>query len=82
MFKPGQNFDELFTNLAGANKSWFENLVNLADAGKANDAATNPFLGVYQQFCDNTRSYLESQTRFYQEQMNMWERLWIFIEKY
>ncbi len=72
MFKPGQNFDELFANLASANQTWFQNLLNISAKKEQSATPANPFLDIYQKFFDNTRSYLESQNRFYQEQLGIW----------
>lgn len=71
MFNPGKNFDEFFTNLATANQTWFQNLLNMS-AQKTTETPPNPFLDMYQKFFDNTRSYLESQNKFYQEQLCLW----------
>lgn len=73
MFKPGQNFEELFSQIANANQSWFQNLLNHSSHDAANKPA-NPFLDMYQKFFDHTQSYLTSQNQFYQEQLAMWSK--------
>ncbi len=73
MFKPGQNFEELFSQIASANQSWFQNLLNHSGDNAANQPA-NPFLDMYQKFFDHTQSYLSSQNQFYQEQLAMWSK--------
>lgn len=73
MFKPGQNFEELFSQIANANQSWFQNLLNHSGHDAANKP-TNPFLDMYQKFFDHTQSYLTSQNQFYQEQLAMWSK--------
>lgn len=70
MFKQGQDFNELFTNLANANQTWFQNLLNTSNETQT----TNPFLGMFQSFFDHTQTYLETQSQFYQEQLNMWAK--------
>lgn len=72
MFNQSKNFDELFANLAKANQAWFQNLLNLSGNLNQDTVPVNPFLDIYQKFFDNTRSYLETQNSFYQEQLNMW----------
>ena len=65
-----QDFNELFTNLAHANQEWFTNLLNNHQDGStaaSNQALTN----IYKQFSDNTKTYLEMQNKFYQEQLKL-----------
>ncbi len=70
MFKQGQDFNELFTNLANANQTWFQNLLNTSNGTQPN----NPFLNMFQSFFDHTRTYLETQSQFYQDQLSMWAK--------
>ncbi|MEN9946800.1 MAG: hypothetical protein RLZZ293_1186, partial [Pseudomonadota bacterium] len=69
MFKQGQNFEDFFKQIATANQSWFQNLLN---QNLVNNKMDNPFLAMYQQFFNNTQSYLEYQNKFYQEQLELW----------
>lgn len=70
MFKQTPQFDELFNNLAAANKTWFDNLLTMSK-GKA-DQSANPFFDIFQKFFANTQNYLESQNQFYQDQLKLW----------
>lgn len=73
MFNQPPKFDELFANLAESNKNWFDNLMKMSK-GKAEEE-NNPLLGAFQNFFGNTKSYLETQNRFYQEQLQMWSQI-------
>lgn len=73
MFNQPPKFDELFANLAESNKNWFDNLMKISK-GKAEEE-NNPLLGAFQNFFGNTKSYLETQNRFYQEQLQMWSQI-------
>jgi polyhydroxyalkanoate synthase len=70
MFKPAENFEELFSNLAKNSQSWFTSLLGQQVHTKPN---TTPFIDMYKQFFDNTKSFLNYQQNFYQEQINMWQ---------
>ncbi len=60
-------FDELFANLANSGKSWFENM----SKSYTNTAEPNPLLNTFQGFFGNTKGLLESQSKFYQEQLKL-----------
>ncbi len=70
MFKPAENFEELFSNLAKNSQSWFTSLLGQQAHTKPN---TTTFIDMYKQFFDNTKSFLNYQQNFYQEQINMWQ---------
>lgn len=72
MFTPSSNLEELFSNIAQTNQSWFNNLVTTQSATNP-EVANNVFVNMYQQFFDNTKAYLESQQQFYQEQIKLWQ---------
>lgn len=72
MFKQSSNFEELFSNLAKANQTWFNQLVD-AKVKDNPEVAANIFLNMYQQFFNNSKAYLESQQQFYQSQVNLWQ---------
>jgi polyhydroxyalkanoate synthase len=72
MFKPTENFEELFSNLAKTSQSWFNSLLG-QQAKHPFDHNTSTFIDMYKQFFDNTKSYLSSQQNFYQDQINMWQ---------
>lgn len=74
MFKPEQNLDELFTKISSANKTWFNNLLG-NNGVKETEAENNVFLDMYKQFFDNTKSYLEAQQGFYQDQLKLWQKI-------
>lgn len=76
MLNANQNFDELFANLANANQAWFQNLLNLSGGDSKNTNSANHFLDIYQKFFENTRTYLETQNQFYQEQLNFWGKFY------
>ena len=73
MFNNQLKFDELFANVAESNKKWFENLVNVSKGTQS--SIDNPLLDAFQSFTGNTQGYLESQTKFYQEQLQNWSNL-------
>ena len=73
MFNNPPKFDELFANVAESNKKWFENLVNVSKGTQS--SIDNPLLDAFQSFTGNTQGYLESQTKFYQEQLQNWSNL-------
>lgn len=66
MTKTTTEMDNLFSNIAAANKEWFNNLV------KTENKEENLFLDLYRNFFDNTKEYLEAQQKFYSEQIEMW----------
>lgn len=72
MFKPNKNYEEMFSNIAKSSQSWFNNLLGHNHA-KPNDPNAYAFVNMYQQFFDNTKTYLESQQNFYQDQINSWQ---------
>jgi polyhydroxyalkanoate synthase len=78
MSKPNQDFEKLFTDIAAANKVWFDNLLSQHKVPSGANPAGGGFLDMYKQFFDNTKTYLESQQKFYQSQMSLWQS---FIEQ-
>ncbi len=73
MFKPAENFDELFSNLAKNSQSWFTSLLAQQSKKTVKPNTSEPFIDMYKQFFDNTKSFLNCQQSFYQEQINMWQ---------
>ena len=72
MFKQTENFEELFSNLAKNSQSWFTAL--LGQQGKVPQKQdASPFIDMYKQFFDNTKSFLNYQQNFYQDQINTWQ---------
>lgn len=67
MFNQPPKFDELFASIAESNKKWFENLTSATKA--QNEGQDNQLLDTFKSFFDNTKSYLETQNSFYQEQL-------------
>ena len=67
------NFDELFANIAKTSQTWFNNLLGSNAKATQADASANVFINMYQSFFANTQSYLESQQKFYQDQIRMWD---------
>lgn len=69
--------NDLFTNLAKENQKWFQSLL------ETNDATTkdNPLLGMYQQFIDNSKLFLEAQQQFYQNQIEMFGKFFANMAK-
>ena len=72
MFKPTENFEDLFSNLAKTSQSWFANLTGQQSKEPVNPAAAS-FVNMYQQFFQNTKTYLHTQQNFYQDQINLWQ---------
>lgn len=73
MFKPNQDFDKLFTEIATANTKWFNGLLDQNPSVTKTDNNDNVFVEMYKQFFDNTKTYLESQQKFYQSQLSLWQ---------
>lgn len=73
MFNQPPKFDELFNSLAESNKNWFDNLMKVSKGNVEEDK--NPLLNAFQNFFGHTTSYLETQNRFYNEQLQMWSQI-------
>lgn len=73
MFNKPPKFDDLFANVAESNKKWFENLMKVSKGEQS--VEENPMLDTFRNFASNTQNYLESQTKFYQEQLQMWSNI-------
>ncbi|MCC2625895.1 MAG: class poly(R)-hydroxyalkanoic acid synthase [Burkholderiales bacterium] len=78
MSTPKIDFEKLFTDIAAANKVWFNDLLNQQKSVSDNNSPGDVFLEMYKQFFDNTKTYLESQQKFYQSQLSLWQS---FIEQ-
>lgn len=73
MFNQPPKFDELFANIADSNKSWYDNLIKMSK-GKT-DEESNPLLGSFKNFFDNTKEYMDAQNQFYNDQLKMWSQI-------
>jgi polyhydroxyalkanoate synthase len=73
MFKDSPEFNQLFNHLAASNKSWLENLLALSNDKDSLNG--NPALELLQQFFANSKTYLDSNAQFYQQQLNLWANL-------
>ena len=55
MYKPKNNYEDVFANLAKSSQSWFNNLLGHKE-NKPADANAFAFVNMYQQFFENTKS--------------------------
>jgi polyhydroxyalkanoate synthase len=62
--------DDLFAKIAVVNKEWFNNL--LAEDKLEKPPKNNMFIDIYKQFFEHSKEYLESQQKFYTEQISNW----------
>ncbi|MBP9743285.1 MAG: class I poly(R)-hydroxyalkanoic acid synthase [Burkholderiales bacterium] len=72
MFKTPENFEEFFSHLAKSGQNWFHSLLGHRKSHVV-DPEAYAFVDMYQKFFDNTKSYLDSQHAFYQEQLALWQ---------
>ncbi|MCE3269038.1 MAG: class poly(R)-hydroxyalkanoic acid synthase, partial [Burkholderiales bacterium] len=73
-----KDFEKLFTDIAATNKLWFNDLLNQRKSVGGTNTDGNIFLEMYKQFFDNTKNYLDSQQKFYQNQLSLWQS---FVEQ-
>lgn len=73
MSKPNQDFEKVFTEIATANTQWFNSLLDQNKISEKADNCENVFVDMYKQFFDNAKIYLETQQKFYQDQLKLWK---------